>query len=122
LESNNSPSKSLRRIWYECSGRTRFQACPDPIAEIQRALDHPLGTPPIEQIVNSGEEILILLDDHTRDTPVKLLLQQQLERLTKAITLGQNGAATQALIEQFGGQTKVVDNVTVDHTTELLPK
>jgi nickel-dependent lactate racemase len=60
-------------------------ACPDPIAEIQRALDHPLGTPPIEQIVISGEKILILLDDHTRDTPVKLLLQQLLERLTKVL-------------------------------------
>lgn len=39
-----------------------------------------------------------------------------------ARVLGQNGAATQALIVQFGGLTKVVDNVTVYHTNEFLPK
>jgi lactate racemase len=57
-------------------------ACPDPIAEIQRALDQPLGTLPVEQIVKSGEKVLILVDDYTRDTPVKLILPQLLERLT----------------------------------------
>jgi hypothetical protein len=39
-----------------------------------------------------------------------------------ARVLGQNGAATQALIVQFGGLTNVVDNVTVYHTNEFLPK
>lgn len=56
-------------------------ACPDPIMEIRRALDHPLGTGPIEQIAQAGEKVLILVDDYTRDTPVKLILPLMLERL-----------------------------------------
>jgi lactate racemase len=56
-------------------------ACSDPIAEIRRALDHPLGTEPIEQIVKTGEKVLILVDDYTRDTPVKVILPLVLERL-----------------------------------------
>ena len=56
-------------------------ACPDPIIEIRRALDHPIGTLPIEQIVQTGEKVLILVDDYTRDTPVKLIFPLVLERL-----------------------------------------
>ncbi len=58
-----------------------ISACADPNREIQRALDHPLGTPTIQEIVTSGEKVLILVDDYTRGTPVSLILPHLLERL-----------------------------------------
>ncbi|MDR3573183.1 MAG: nickel-dependent lactate racemase [Anaerolineaceae bacterium] len=56
-------------------------ACHDLTTEIRQAMDNPLGTLPIEQIVKRGEKVLILVDDYTRDTPVKLILPLVLERL-----------------------------------------
>ena len=39
-----------------------------------------------------------------------------------ARVFGQNGVATQALMLQFGGLTKAVDDVTGYYTNEFLPK
>ena len=56
-------------------------ACSDPHLEIEGALDHPLGTVRVEQMVTVGEKVLILVDDYTRGTPVALILPHLLERL-----------------------------------------
>ena len=45
-------------------------ACGDPVAEILSALTHPLDTPVLPRIVRPGEKVVILVDDHTRVTPV----------------------------------------------------
>jgi lactate racemase len=55
--------------------------CADPHQEIERALNQPLGTRPIEQIVSAGEKVLILVDDYTRGTPVPVILPHLLQRL-----------------------------------------
>ena len=55
--------------------------CADPHQEIEAALDHPLGTPPAEQLVRAGDRVLILIDDYTRGTPVALILPHLLRRL-----------------------------------------
>ncbi|MCR4406040.1 MAG: nickel-dependent lactate racemase [Anaerolineae bacterium] len=49
-------------------------ACADPEMEVVRALAHPLDTPPLSDLVHPREKIIILLDDHTRATPVAQIL------------------------------------------------
>lgn len=56
-------------------------ACADPAAEIRRALTHPLDTPPLSEIVPPGGKVVILVDDHTRATPVALILPPLLDEL-----------------------------------------
>lgn len=51
---------------------------------IEAALDRPIGTTRVEQIVTSGQRVAILVDDHTRKTPIQQLLPQLLERLISA--------------------------------------
>lgn len=55
--------------------------CQDPDKEIRRALQHPLDTLPLSQIVKAGEKVVILVDDHTRTTPVARILPHVLEEL-----------------------------------------
>jgi len=56
-------------------------ACADPLDEIERALAHPLDTPPLSEIVRPGEGVVILIDDHTRSTPTACILPPMLEAL-----------------------------------------
>ncbi len=58
-------------------------ACSDPVAEIERALAHPLDTPPLSAIVRPGERVVILIDDHTRATPTASILPPMLEALRR---------------------------------------
>jgi nickel-dependent lactate racemase len=55
----------------------------DPHAEIERALDDPLGAPRIEDSVRPGERVTILVDDYTRATPAWLVLPHLLSRLER---------------------------------------
>ena len=56
-------------------------ACADPHAEIERALENPLGAPRLEETVRSSDRVVILVDDYTRATPVPLILPHLLKRL-----------------------------------------
>jgi len=56
-------------------------ACADADAEIVRALTHPLDTPPLSDIVQPNERVVILVDDHTRATPVAQILPLLLDEL-----------------------------------------
>ncbi len=58
-------------------------ACPDPVAEVGRALAHPLGTPPLSEIVGPGENVVVLIDNHTRSTPTALILPLVIEELRR---------------------------------------
>lgn len=60
------------------------EAAPDETAVIASALDVPLGTPPLEEMVRPGQQVLILSDDNTRPTPVWKILPPVLERLQRA--------------------------------------
>jgi nickel-dependent lactate racemase len=60
------------------------QPCAGLPAEIRRALSQPLGCPPLRQIVHPGEQVVILLEDHTRPTPTAQLLPFVLEELAQA--------------------------------------
>src|SRR5450759_215472 len=71
------PDKNLVGVLWPSA----IAACLDPHQEIELALDHPLGTQQVEQIVSAGEKVLILVDDYTRGTPVPLILPHLLDRL-----------------------------------------
>src|SRR4030043_2022114 len=56
----------------------------DPLQEIRRALDHPIGSPKIEELARPGMEVALLFDDLQRPTPVHLVLPDILNRLNRA--------------------------------------
>jgi nickel-dependent lactate racemase len=56
----------------------------DPVQEIRRALDHPIGSPKIEELARPGMEVALLFDDLQRPTPVHLALPEILNRLNRA--------------------------------------
>ena len=73
----HTPQANLAGIYRPQS----VTACADPEAEIKRALTHPLDTPPLSKIVQPGEKVVILVDDHTRATPVARILPLILDEL-----------------------------------------
>src|SRR4030042_4598944 len=56
----------------------------DPLQEIRRVLDHPIGSPKIEELARPGMEVALLFDDLQRPTPVHLLVPDILNRLNRA--------------------------------------
>ncbi|GAF97758.1 unnamed protein product, partial [marine sediment metagenome] len=43
-------------------------------AEVQRALENPIGTKPLKEIAKKGEKIVIVTSDITRPMPSKIVL------------------------------------------------
>jgi len=60
------------------------QGVTDPLQEIRRALDYPIGSPKIEELARPGMEVVILFDDLQRPTPVHLVLPEILNCLNRA--------------------------------------
>ncbi|MEN6420291.1 MAG: nickel-dependent lactate racemase [Clostridiaceae bacterium] len=58
-------------------------AAPDFEVEIRRAIDNPIGTPPLEQIVFPGAKINVIVDDGSRPTPVSKILPVLLGKLSE---------------------------------------
>ncbi|MCD6240773.1 nickel-dependent lactate racemase [Candidatus Bathyarchaeota archaeon] len=57
---------------------------PDPIAEIKRALEEPIGTRRISEIAKAGDKVAIVVDDFTRPAPSHLMVPPILEELNMA--------------------------------------
>lgn len=72
--------------WNVLSARDRppVPAAPDPLADIRRALDNPIGSPRLEEIAKQGMEAVILFDDMQRPTPAYLAMPEILNRLNAA--------------------------------------
>jgi nickel-dependent lactate racemase len=64
-------SFTLPKGWNVISGEDRppVPGVSDPLVEIRRALDHPIGSGRIEDLVRSGMEVVLLFDDLQRPTP-----------------------------------------------------
>lgn len=56
----------------------------DPAAEVARALDNPIGSPKLEELVKPGMDVVLLFDDLQRPTPANLAIPQMLDRINKA--------------------------------------
>jgi lactate racemase len=55
--------------------------CPDPLRAIEDSLSNPLDVPTIQETVKLTDEVVILVDDHTRITPISIILPALLNRL-----------------------------------------
>lgn len=65
----------------DCSSVPEVQ---DVEKEIERALDSPIGSPPLEELVKPGMDAVILFDDIQRPTPAHLAFPHILNRLNRA--------------------------------------
>ncbi|MFH1123148.1 MAG: nickel-dependent lactate racemase [Pseudomonadota bacterium] len=77
---------SLPDGWNVISGEDKppVPGVSDPLQEVKRALDHPIGSPKIEELATSGMEVVLLFDDLQRPTPAHLILPEIMNRLNRA--------------------------------------
>jgi nickel-dependent lactate racemase len=83
---NEKRDFSLPKGWNLISAEDKppIPGVADPVQEIRRALDHPIGSPKIEELARPGMEVALLFDDLQRPTPVHLALPEILDRLNRA--------------------------------------
>ncbi|MGZ3560058.1 MAG: lactate racemase domain-containing protein [Thermodesulfobacteriota bacterium] len=76
---------SLPKGWNLISAEDKppITGVADPVQEIKRALDHPIGSPKIEELARPGMDVVLLFDDLQRPTPVHLALPEILNRLNR---------------------------------------
>lgn len=74
------PEKNLLGIFSPSVAKTKE----DDSQIIERAFSHPIQSPPLEDILQGQEKILIVVDDHTRNTPVKKIFPRLLAELERA--------------------------------------
>jgi nickel-dependent lactate racemase len=77
---------SLPKGWNLISDQDRstVSGVTDPVKEIQQALDHPIGSPKIEELARPRMDVVLLFDDLQRPTPAHLALPEILNRLNRA--------------------------------------
>jgi nickel-dependent lactate racemase len=77
---------SLPKGWNLISAEDKplITGVADPLEEIKRALDHPIGSSKIEDLARPGMDVVLLFDDLQRPTPVHLALPEILNRLNRA--------------------------------------
>jgi len=77
---------SLPKGWSLISDQDRstVPGVTDPLKEIKQALDHPIGSPQIEELARPGMDVVLLFDDLQRPTPTHLALPEMMNRLNKA--------------------------------------
>ncbi len=83
---NRKKDFSLPKGWNVISAEDRppVPGVTDPVQEISRALDHPVGSPKLEELARPGMEVVLLFDDLQRSTPVPLALLEIMDRLNRA--------------------------------------
>lgn len=82
---SGSRTVTLPSAWVGEIARPRPVApASDPAAVIAAALNNPIGSPPLAQLVRSGNRVAVLVDDHTRHTPVRQMLPPVLQELHAA--------------------------------------
>jgi nickel-dependent lactate racemase len=58
--------------------------CSDPAAELERALRSPIGAPPLALAARGARRAVIIADDLTRQTPVRIMIPALLEEINAA--------------------------------------
>jgi nickel-dependent lactate racemase len=74
---------SLPSEWNVLSSQdcARAPIVEDAAKEVERALDHTIGTPPLEQMAKPGMKAAVLFDDIQRATPASIAIPLILDRL-----------------------------------------
>jgi len=57
----------------------------EPRRELDDALSHPFGTPPLEQLAHGKRQACIVISDNTRSSPSPLFVEGILERIAKRV-------------------------------------
>jgi lactate racemase len=80
---------------------------------LEEALDHPIDSRPVEELVTPEDRIVIVVNDHTRPGPTRLIVAALLKRLTAAgikdsqlcfvVATGTHRATTPAELEEILG-------------------
>lgn len=93
-------------------------AAEDPAAEVARAMDNPIGSPRLEEIVRGKKNVVIIASDHTRPVPSRYIMPEMLKRLRKGapdadisilIATGcHRETSREELVSKFGEE--IVDN------------
>jgi len=123
---NSTLPVSVPEVWLgEIATPQAVEPHPDVPLLITKALNNPIGTPPLSEIVKPGQRVTITVDDYTRKTPVDLLLPPVLEQLLAAgvtqadirlvVALGTHRPMTRAEIMAKVG-TEVADRYEVINT------
>ncbi len=86
---------------------------PDPVAAIEDALTHPLGTPPLQEVARGRRSVAIVINDITRPSPSRLMVEAILSQLSGAgigkeavtivIATGNHRAASATEVEEMVG-------------------
>jgi len=69
---------------------------PDPEGAVRRALEEPLASPPLRELVRAEDSVAIVVSDITRPVPNRILLPPVLE------TLGRTGVAKEGVVIVIG--------------------
>src|SRR4030066_1279157 len=80
---------------------------------IEETLSHPIGSPPLTQMLTGREKVLVVVDDYTRSTPVYKILPCLIKELKRAgvekdgiqilVALGTHRLMTEnEMIKKFG--------------------
>ena len=103
----------------------RVQAVKNVKEEIERAVNHPVGSFPLNKLVKKGDKVIIVADDITRSTPTKEIVPQVLDLLnqggvpdkdiTLIIALGTHRPMTEEEILQKYGQQVVKRIKIINH-------
>jgi nickel-dependent lactate racemase len=94
----------------------------DEDAEIERALENPIGSKRLEELASGRKDVMLIVDDITRPTPVYKVMPQVLDRLNKVgikdenitvmVALGTHRPMTREEMEKKIGK-EVVDRIKV---------
>ncbi len=107
---------SLPKGWAPLSAvdKPPIAGVSDPVREIKRALDNPIGSPKLEELARPGMDVVLLFDDLQRPTPAYLALPEMMdrlnrggipdERITGICALGTHSAPTLEQLEQKIGK------------------
>ena len=68
----------------ELNVATDLPGAEDPYAEVLRSLRDPIGTPPLAEMVKGVQSVAVVVNDHTRKTPTRLILPPVLDELNEA--------------------------------------
>jgi nickel-dependent lactate racemase len=77
---------ALPRGWKVLTAEDRppVPGVADPLAEIKRALDNPIGGPRLEELAKPGMDVALIFDDLQRPTPAHLAMPEIMDRLNQA--------------------------------------
>ncbi len=75
---------SREELLFAGSMSTKVPPLEDLVSELLRKLDNPTGTPALCHMVRGKRNVVILVEDNTRNTPLKILLPPLLEYLFRS--------------------------------------